>query len=588
MLANRGDSGLMGGWFVCRKDDDAQERLAAAERQFAAHGFGNPRRIETPAHTGLVVGHIHPGPAATYARDGDDFIAVAGTLFYDGEASEAALLRLLHDLTLPFNQWERVTGHFALLASKAGRLYVFNDYFGAFHVYATPGHEVVTTSFLAAAGALPRVSFDAQGVYEFAFNATPLGESTVLREITKLSPIEQLELGETVLVHAVTKGLDARFDPAAADAKRQADRLRDLFAAPLKTFGDNIQCPLSGGFDSRLVLALLLDAGVKPHVYVYGTPGDEDVSVATAIGKAEGFEVEVFNKAAYAKVDPDQFAEIVQHNFHEMDGVPIDGGLFDNGGNSVARHNRARGGALAVSGAAGEIFRNYFYLRDRPFQSRDILYAFYSGFDPEDCTAEFKEAAYFDAMDAKLCRALSSGDGNLSRAEVESAYPLFRCPAFFGREISLVSRFGSYFMPFFEYNIVRHTIGIPVSARNHGAFQSQLLATIHPRLAGYMSAYGHSFTEPASFGHRLSEAVSLYRPPWLRRYGWRMKQAVKGRPSINPTGYMAPDYLGRVVDLEFPAMRRFFRMEHVADMTLYRRIATLEHLAGKLGSRLQR
>lgn len=573
----------MGGWFVCRRDEEAEARLATAERQFAAHGFGALRRIATPTHTGLVAAHIHPGPAVTFVQHGDDFLAVAGTLLYDGEASEAALLRLLGDLTLPFNQWERVTGHFALLASKAGNLYVLNDYFGAFHIYATPEYEVVTTSFLAAAQSLPRVSFDPQGVYEFAFNATPLGESTVLREVSKLSACEQLELGEAVLIHAVTKGLDARFDPACADVKQQANRLRDLFVAPLKIFGDNIQCPLSGGFDSRLVLALLLDAGVKPHVYVYGTPGDEDVSVATRIAKAEGFELEVFNKAAYARVDPDQFAEVVRHNFHEMDGVPIDGGLFDNGGNSAARHNRARGGQLAVSGAAGEIFRNYFYLRDQPFQSRDILYAFYSGFDPRDCTEEFDEVAYFDAMDDKLREALSSGDGNLSRAEVESAYPLFRCPAFFGREISLVGRFGSYFMPFFEYNMVRHTIGIPVSDRNHGVFQSLLLAAIHPRLAGYMSAYGHSFLEPASLSHRLSEAVSLYRPPWLRRYGWRMKQAIKGRPALNPTGYMDPAYLGRVIDLDFPAMRRFFHMEQVADMTLYRRIATLEHLAGKLG-----
>ncbi|MCH8684234.1 hypothetical protein [Pedomonas mirosovicensis] len=480
----------------------------------------------------------------------------------------------------------RITGHFALLACKGGRLFILNDYFGAFHVYATPGHEVVATSFLAAAESLPRVSFDRQGLYEFVFNATPLGESTVLAEITKLSPFEQLELGEAVTVHAVRKGLDARFDPLAADVKQQADRLRSLFTGPLKTFGDNIQCPLSGGFDSRLVLALLLDAGVKPHVYVYGSDGDEDVSVATAIGKAEGFDVEVFNKAAYAKVDPDRFAEIVEHNFHEMDGVPIDGGLFDNGGNSVARHNRAKEGALAVSGAAGEIFRNYFYLRDRPFHSRDILYAFYSGFDPEDCTDAFDEAAYFNAMDAKLRRALGNASGTLTRAEVESAYPLFRCPPFFGREISMVGRFGAYFMPFFEYQMVRETIHLPVAARNHGAFQSQLLATIHPRLAGYMSAYGHSFLEAASLKHRLSEAVSLYRPPWLRRYGWRMKQAIKGRPALQPTGFMAPEYLGRVIDLTFPAMRRYFRMDRLADATLYRRIATLEHLAGKLGSRL--
>lgn len=574
----------MGAWYFCRNDAETAKRLDAASVQLERHGFAAPRRFATATHSGLYAGHIHPNHAA-YVEDGGDFVAIAGTLFYKGEAGEAALRRFLKEVELPFTAWDDVTGHFAALICKGGRLMVFNDYFGAFHVYQTEARDVVTTSLLAAAQSVPRLHFDPQSVYEFVFSATPLGDTTVLAEISKLPRTEQLELAETVTVHRVAKPLPQQFTPDAADVKQQADRLRGLFTAPLKAYGDQIQCPLSGGFDSRLVLAVLLDAGVKPHVYVYGGPNDADVQIARHIGKAEGFEVEVFNKGAYRKIEPDAFADIVAYNFHEMDGLPIDGGLFDNGGNSAARHDRARGGALAVSGAAGEIFRNYFYMRDRPWRTRDVLYAFYAGFNPADCTDLFDEAAFFDGMEAKLRQSLGVANGHLTRPQVESAYPLFRCPAFFGREISIVGRFGAYFMPFFEYAMVRETMGLPIDQRNHGRFQSQLLTEIHPRLAAYPSAYGHSFTEPAGFKHRLAEGISLYRPPWLRRYGYRMK-AWAGKQAEQPSGLMAAPYLGKVIDLSFPAMSRFFQMDRLKDGRMYRRIATLEYFAAQMGSRL--
>jgi hypothetical protein len=49
------------------------------------------------------------------------------------------------------------------------------------------------------------------------------------------------------------------------------------------SFGDRVTCALSGGYDSRLILALLRRHGVSPRVYVYGPPGDKDVELARTI-----------------------------------------------------------------------------------------------------------------------------------------------------------------------------------------------------------------------------------------------------------------------------------------------------------------
>ena len=51
-------------------------------------------------------------------------------------------------------------------------------------------------------------------------------------------------------------------------------------------------------------------------------------------------------------------------------------------------------------------------------------------------------------------------------------------------------------------------------------------------------------------------------------------------------GLLSRDYMGRVIDLDYPAMRRFFRTERIADSGMMRRIANLEYLAERLGSRL--
>jgi asparagine synthase (glutamine-hydrolysing) len=44
--------------------------------------------------------------------------------------------------------------------------------------------------------------------------------------------------------------------------------------------------------------------------------------------------------------------------------------------------------------------------------------------------------------------------------------------------------------------------------------------------------------------------------------------------------------MSRVVDLDFPAMRRFFHTDRIADSGMMRRIACLEYCAAFLGSRL--
>lgn len=577
----------MGIWYLCRNDPRAEGRLALARAQIVRHGHAAPTEFGKRAWRGLWAGHIHSG-LTTSARDGEDYILVAGTLYYRGEAGEGALRQILRDYTPPFRGWNDVLGHFAAVLYKGGRFFLVTDWFGNFCLYQTEDRSVFSTSLLATARSCPRLSFDPQGLYEFVFTGAPMGTASVFNEISRPDRSEELELSPDgrVLVHTAPRSFPAvQSREGMPDMlNRLSGKLRVLFDAAVRPYGDNIQCPLSGGFDSRLVLALLQDRGVRPHVYVYGKRGNADVEIASHIAKAEGFALDRFEKAS-VRIEPDAFPAIAEKNFHEMDGTPMDGGMFDGGGNSQGRHARAKGGALAVSGAAGEIFRNYFYLADRPMRAEAVIDTFYSAFDPASCTEIFDERLYRRRLTEKLHRALGVGDEVISRLDVERAYPMFRSPHAFGREISMVGHFGAYFLPFCEPTLVRETVGIPVKWRTHGVLQSALIAHISPRLAAYPSAYGHSFVEPPSFRHRLADAISLYRPPWLRRYSFRFNQRYRPQPPRDG-GYLADAYLSSVIDLSFPYMSRYFAMPRITSHLHYGTIATLEYLAQHFSDRL--
>ncbi|MGK6321144.1 hypothetical protein [Sphingomonas sp. DT-204] len=576
----------MAGLFLVRSGDSdfAEVALTAARAQYARHGFGEPVAVTLPGWELLHWPYAIGGPDCLLV-DGEDCVAVAGTITVDGQMGRPALERL-RAMPLPAPDWSRVGGQFVALVRRGGRTFLFADYFAAFQLFHDADHRLFSTSLLAAAGALPRLSFDAQGVYELAFNVMPIGDDTVFAELKTLGPGAVLELTESgTIAHPAAKPLPhITTMPIAERIERHRTRLAAIVDAHIRQFGNAVHCPLSGGLDSRLLLGALRAAGSRPDVYVYGPPGDADVAIARAIGAAEGFHVEWINKAA-EPLAPDAFAEQVERNFHAFDGLPTYGNIFDNGGNHAAQQARHAGGALAASGGCGEIYRNFFYLPDRPIGAAAVARTFYARFVREDATGQFDESAFLRRVAEKIADAAGVADGPLPRGLVEHIYPRVRCRALFGREISLEARLSPYLMPFLDHQVVAEAMTLPLALKHAGRFEAMLLNAIDPALARHTSAYGHDFAGSPSLRHRFDEWSSRIRPIWLRRRSYAIQRRL--RPlSDEHGGLLGGDYMGRVIDPAFPAMRRYFRMDRVTDSGLWRRIANLEYLAQQLGARL--
>jgi len=227
-----------------------------------------------------------------------------------------------------------------------------------------------------------------------------------------------------------------------------------------------------------------------------------------------------------------------------------------------------------LNGGGGEIFRNFHYLPDRRFSIRDLVWSFYSQYDPKACTQRFSAAEFEGNLTATIKAALGIERNTLERLEIERLYPYYRCKYWMGRNNGVNNKLGFAVTPFVTHSLVERALRIPLRQKNSGRFEARLIRETHPRLARYPSAYGHSFTEPPPWKRTMKERLTMARPPWLRRLSFRLKhRGPTPRPAI-----LRDETVGRVIDLGFPYMRRFFDVAKVYHHGQYARLCTLEYL----------
>ncbi|MCB1799229.1 MAG: hypothetical protein KDI67_10140, partial [Gammaproteobacteria bacterium] len=359
-----------------------------------------------------------------------------------------------------------------------------------------------------------------------------------------------------------------------AVADYHVTQLEQVFEPIARNYGDRIRLSFSGGFDSRLMLANLLKFGAKPSLFVYGDSQDEDVRIARLICKAEGLPLEVIDKSLAPPLDPEEFIGETEKNLFAFDGWKVETPIFDFGADRKDRMSRHLDGQVPLNGSLGEIYRNFFYMPDRPSSTAAVISTFYSRYDPKVFTSHFDEKTYRSAMAAAMRQAIGADSDQLTRWQVEELYPKFRGRFWTGRDAQINQRFGPMFFPYLEHAAISNTAKIPLNFKNLGYLQGRMIGRINTRLAGYPSDYGFALDGPRPLKYRFKTFLGTQRPAALRKLSFRMTHTAQ-EPR---TGALAPEYLSRVIDLDFPIMRKLFNIEQVNPATQYGLIATLEYL----------
>jgi hypothetical protein len=578
----------MGGFVLLHTvpGEDRSATQEAALSAFAKMGLSPPRLIHGENYVLAVFPKRQSRELAVAQFPNGDFVFTCGTLIYNSTVGKSAATAFYQDYSEVSRWSDRALGHYAVILRKNGETRIVLDGFGGFLVFYDSRRRIASSSFLAVASALDRVTVGAQAAYEFVFNGVVSGNATLFDEVS-LAPVNAtIDVGDRGLefhLPSLAVPTIVSTEPFGAMVEQSMKLLDRYFASVATSFGDRVTCALSGGYDSRLILAMLRRHGVRPRVYVYGPPGDKDVCSARVIAQGEGFALEIVDKDRQLAFMPSEFAGVAHDNFLASDGYTWSG-IFNNGAESAQRASRVSGSALALNGGGGEIWRNFFYLPNRTYSPRELLWSFYSQFDPETCTSAFDQEAYFRQLEDKLNALIGCPHQALSRPMVEWLYHCFRCRAWDDRINNINNTYGYVALPFLERPLTEHASVIPIGWKNHGSYEAELIRRADPRLASYPSGYGHDFGGPPPLARRLADYGTYLRPPWLRRFAYRLKNRV--RSSEWPV-YLLKEYRDAALPDGVQVMSNLFHIEKVGDPAQIGRILTLEYLIKQFDGRIR-
>ena len=577
----------MGGFFlVCAEpNEDRADVVTHLQRAFAELGFASPEIVKEEGYLLAVYPKFNSESVTLKRYPNDDFAFVCGTCLSagDGLADVAALYK---NVSAGSPICEQIMGHYAIVFKKTGRTEIKLDRFGGYHLFYNLDARVVCSSFFAICSALRSLTLSHQSACAYVFNGVVSGNETLFNEV-KLAPIEAtivvrrntLEITRPLLPVIRTFALPRRD----ASLRESIALLDSYFGAVARSFGDRVRSALSGGYDSRLILAFLRRHGVKPSLYVYGGEQERDVRIAARIAGGEDLLLDTIDKEDRPIIPPADFIETAHRNFLATDGYGY-AGIFHNGAETEELARRVLGHTIAINGGGGEIFRNFFYLPDRAYTIKELLWTFYSQFDPETCTGVFDSSSYYRGLTGKVMDLLGSEEPRLLRPTIEWLYHTFRCRAWDGKVDSIAGRYGFTGMPYLERSITEHASTLPLCWKNHGAYEAELIRRVDSRLAGYPSIYGHDYGRPPPVLRRVSDWLTYLRPPWLRRYTYRFRYF--RRPSNWPV-YLTSPYQDALLLGGLIILRRLFILDRVTDQLQYARILSLEYALHHFGGRVK-
>jgi len=545
---------------------------------FAARGLRENETVWRKGFALFAFDKARAGAGNVWKGERDEFAVSAGTVFYKGMAGARALAALHAASLAGEDPFRDLAGHFCVALSTRDGLVLFNDLYGNCHVFANEEGTVVSNSFVAVARSLASRNVSRQGLCEYLTEGTTYGEETVLAGVRRLDSDYVYSLGHV-------PGRSPKANPFEAleaglpfeDVVERVHLDLQAYAGLLRThFGDGVAIGLSGGYDSRHLLALLRGAGVRPYLYVYGPPEAADVLLAKEIAQGEGFELHHVDKRCQGQVEPSSYAEIVGGQFHLHDGQGLYG-AFGNGSDLATRLLRTDGAQLHINGSCGEQYRNIFQLPDRPMKASTFVRVRHNWADWSIFAPGLGRAEYSERLTAKILAAIGAPDDLLDRGQVEMIYPRIRARYRVAPCISVNNVHTSALAPFTEARFAVPATGIPLKYKDHGRLHAALIRRCDPALARYPSVYGHDFTGPVPLAARLRSLgiahLSVPLEPIVR-----LARRYRQRPSGELPWYLSEPYRRAVLGDGPLAISEFVCLERIRGASMLSRALTVELL----------
>jgi len=558
-----------------------EKHLEKALQVFDKRGLSLNKKIERKEFCIFVFSKKFYNIKNTVVIDNDNFIVCAGTFFYEDRTGPGILVHLHNDIWNGRSFIDKIAGNYCIITYHNGELRVFRDYFGYYPVYCNEDHTALSSSLLAIAHLTSSLNIASQELYEYLFNGYFYDENTLFKEIKLLKEgvvHNLLPSHSTYVFKPVFDKLNPGMNFRQA-TKKVTDNLLEYFSLLSSAFSEQIQTAISGGYDSRLILACLLNLGLKPRLYVNGTPNSPDIKCALNIAQGLDLPLDVIYFYEYYDIIKSDYEKKISERFYIFDGLGASG-VFDNYSDIEYRLLFPNSGVVLLNGAGGEIYREAWNLPNRKMKIDDYIKGRYDKFDHDFCRPPFTKKIYYNQLKQKISQHLPKSNGWIARNEIELLHPLRYKAAHF--IFTVLQQLNCFLMPFLEPRFVLQSYDIPIKWKHYGDFQSALVKRIYPELAKFNSIYGYNFSKPVPFKFKVKETILRNTPltwrPKLRNYRKSRKLPV------HKFGFniLEDAYLKKLFDFDQLKIDEFLDIKKISNSAILSRSLSVELLLREL------
>jgi asparagine synthase (glutamine-hydrolysing) len=473
------------------------------------------------------------GPGDRAARSTGYSWHVDGTLIYKGLAADEGAKALLADEAGGRIAADRLHGAYAITTRAPNGTRVLADPMGLQHLFTDSSGGGLSSSLLAAARKGGCAELDREGLLLCLACGFFPGAYTPVRGIRRVLPCETA-VGE---IRILRLGATVTADRPADFAEARARLIEAVQAVLRDARGFVGEAPvglgLSGGYDSRLLLAAARRAGMDVQCFShFKLPPDRDLAVARRVAAAAGVPLAVVETPLpEAMVDAD-LRRVAEASFNLYDGR-VHLGLELPRQEYTPDYRRQVSGtcALVLSGVGGELFRNHDHgvrgevgLRrwvEERVVGRETLNSF-----TERAAREWVVDWLCDYVAARLDL------GSRRRLDLSARrrfYAEIWLPEWHGLRNGVESRLGPYLAPFADPVVIAEALAATHFVGAGGALEAAMIVALDPVIARVPSVYGFGF-DRIPLAARLAAELRCTLPAVARTVG-RLRRSRSGASS---------------------------------------------------------
>ncbi|HXF12551.1 MAG TPA: hypothetical protein VN517_05325 [Terriglobales bacterium] len=380
--------------------------------------------------------------------------------------------------------------YFVQIKDKAAnRRFSFVDNSGLYHAYVSP--KSVGTSFLdiVSRERLKPEDLDPEAIVEFLRFGCIYSGRTFFPQVRTIAADE--------IVESLPDGSTSISKKPIPDISQVPHR---PFEELLRSFSESISrerasLDLTGGSDSRLLAVVFCYFGLPFEVALSGNSTMQDATIAQEVSQVLGRDFFLTHH------DPRQT---------DWDNLfSISDGLFDLAKSDrpiqLQRDRRARGVTLGISGAGGELFKDFWWLQDFPLYARQkhaLERLYHMRFAPAWPELSYLGARYCHAaasLSARMLQRFASYASGTNTQTYDRIYYELKMRGFAGRFLTNSSAILQVHAPYLDREAVAIGYNLDRSKRFFNRYHRAMITKMSPEAAKIASTEGGMSTSATAF-----------------------------------------------------------------------------------------